>query len=155
MTRSGWRHALRATPPILDDALRRIRGATPRYIPIVGEPGSLAAVTTPGALDGWYSTVPAGAVFDNRMAAADVVGIAMTSAKHGAGKIAAPLLVCVSKRETLANPCHAEDVGRRAVHGTVRHYDGDHFQIYHPPLVARLLADQIRFLQEHLHVINR
>jgi hypothetical protein len=34
----------------------------------------------------------------------------------------------------------------------VRHYDGDHFQIYHPPLLSALLADQATFLQEHLGV---
>ncbi|OJZ70323.1 alpha/beta hydrolase [Mycobacterium paraffinicum] len=152
LTRSGSRAAVRATPAILDDVLRRMRGAAPRYVPIVAEPGSLAAVTSPGALDGWYSTVPAGATFDNRIAAADVIGIGMTSAKRGAHKIAAPLLVCVSDRETLMNPRHAADVGHRAPYGVVRHYDGDHFQIYHPPLLAELLADQTRFLLERLHV---
>jgi uncharacterized protein len=154
LTRSGWRPAARLTPAILDDVLRRTRGAEPRYVPIVGELGSRAAVTIAGALDGWYSTVPPGASFDNRMAAADVIGIAVTSAKSRALKITAPLLVCVSARETLMDPHHAEEVGRRAPRGEVRHYDGDHFQIYHPPLVAKLLADQTRFLQEHLNVQN-
>lgn len=154
LIRSGWRPAIRMTPAILGDSLRRMRGAGRRYIPIVGEPGSLAAVSTPGALDGWYSTVPPGGTFDNRMAAADVLGIAVTSAKHLAPKITAPLLVCISQRETLIAPRHAEGVGRRAPRGVVRHYDGDHFQIYHPPLVAKLLADQTRFLREHLDVKN-
>ncbi|MGD1239714.1 alpha/beta hydrolase [Mycobacterium seoulense] len=152
LARNGWRLALRATPAILDDVFRRRWGAAPRYVPIVGEPGSLAAVTIPGALAGWYSTVPAGTTFDNRIAAADVIGIGVTSAKHGAARIAAPLLVCVSARETLMNPRHAADVGHRAPYGVVRHYDGDHFQIYHPPLLGELLADQTQFLQEHLNV---
>jgi uncharacterized protein len=151
LTRGGWRPAVRLTPPILDDLLRRMRGAEPRYVPIVGEPGSCAAVTLAGALDGWYSTVPPGARFDNRMAAADVIGIAVTSAKGRAMKITAPLLVCVSAQETLMDPHHAEEVARRATRGVVRHYDGDHFEVYHPPLVAKLLADQARFLQEHLN----
>ncbi|MGA9361869.1 MAG: hypothetical protein WBW75_28895 [Mycobacterium sp.] len=47
---------------------------------------------------------------------------------------------------------HAEDVARRAPRGIARHYDADHFAIYHPPLVADLLADQTAFLREHLHV---
>ncbi|WP_231985036.1 alpha/beta hydrolase [Mycobacterium sp. E796] len=152
LTRGGWRPALRATPAILDDVRRRIRGTAPRYVPIVAEPGRLAAVTIPGALDGWYSTVPTGATFDNRIAAADIVGIALSSAKRGAAKIAAPLLVCVSARETLMDPRHAADVGHRAPYGVVCHYDGDHFQIYHPPLLAELLADQTQFLLEHLNV---
>jgi hypothetical protein len=50
------------------------------------------------------------------------------------------------------DPRHAEDVARLAPLGVARHYDGDHFQIYHPPLLTDLLADQTAFLQEHLDV---
>ena len=152
LSRMSWRSALRLTPAIADDALRRAGGAQPRYVPMLGEPGSYAAITIAGALDGWNSTVPPGGTFDNRIAASDVFGIAVTSAKARAAKISAPLLVCVSQRETLMDPRHAEDVGRRAAKGVVRHYDGDHFQVYHPPLLAEILADQTRFLQEHLGV---
>jgi hypothetical protein len=86
------------------------------------------------------------------MAAMDVLGIATSSAKRGAAKIKAPLLVCVSRRETLMDPGHAEGVAAAAPRGVARHYDGDHFQIYHPPLLSALLADQTAFLQEHLGV---
>jgi pimeloyl-ACP methyl ester carboxylesterase len=150
--RGGLRPVLRLTPAIVGDALRRARGAGRRYVAIVGRPGSLAAVTVAGALDGWYSTVPPGGTFDNRMGATDAIGIALTSAKRGATKIKAPLLVCVSRRETLMDPRHTEDIAAAAPRGVVRHYDGDHFRIYHPPLLSELLADQTAFLQEHLGV---
>ena len=152
MSRSGWRSVLRTTPAIAEDALRRACGAGHRYVPIVGKPGSLAAVTVAGALEGWYSTVPPNGAFDNRMAAADALGITLTSAKRSAAKISAPLLVCVSVRETLMDPRHAADVARSAPRGVARLYHGDHFQIYHRPLVAELLADQTAFFQTHLHV---
>jgi uncharacterized protein len=155
LRRGGFRPIVRLTPAVVDDAVRRVRGLGPRHVPIVGEPGSLAAVTVRGALDGWYSTVPPGCAFDNRLGATDVVGIALTSAKRRAAKIAAPLLVCVSRREALMDPRHAEDIGHAAPRGVVRHYDGDHFQIYHPPLLDELLADQTLFLQEHLRVQGR
>lgn len=152
LTRNGVWSALRLTPAIAEDAVRRLVSGSRRYVPIVGRPGDLAAVTSPGALDGWYSTVPPGTAFDNRMAAADVVGIATSSAKRCAKKIEAPLLVCVSARETLMDPRHAEAVGHSAPRGVVRRYDGDHFQIYHPPLLEALLGDQVDFLKEHLNV---
>lgn len=152
LTRNGVRSAVRLTPAIAEDAVRRAFSASRRYVPIVGRPGEVAAVTSPGALDGWYSTVPPGTEFDNRVAAADVIGIATSSAKRCSKKIEAPLLVCVSQRETLMGPRHAEDIGRSAPRGVVRHYDGDHFQIYHPPLLEALLADQVAFLKEHLNV---
>jgi len=104
-----------------------------------------------GAEAGWNSTVDPGGSFDNRIAASCVVEIAVTSAKRAARGIRAPLLVCVSQRETLMDPRHAEEVARRAPRGIAGHYDGDHFQIYHPPLLNDLLADQTAFLREHLH----
>jgi pimeloyl-ACP methyl ester carboxylesterase len=152
LRRGGIRPVMRLTPAIVADALRRLRRAGRTYVPIVGKPGGLAAVTVAGALDGWYSTVPPGCTFDNRMAAMDVLGIAPRSAKRGAANIKAPLLVCVSRRETLMDPRHAEDVAAAAPRGVARHYDGDHFQIYHPPLLSALLVDQTAFLQEHLGV---
>jgi hypothetical protein len=75
-----------------------------------------------------------------------------TSALRHARNITAPLLVCVCDRENLMDPKYAELVARRARRGIARHYDSDHFAIYHPPLVSRVLADQTAFLQEHLDV---
>ena len=144
----------RLTPPILRDLGRRVLGRTPHYIPIVGPAGSAAAVTAPGALEGWNGTVSPGGSFDNRVGASDVAEIAITSAARSASNITAPTLVCVSDRENLMNPQRALDVARRAPRGEARHYDADHFDVYHPPLLARLLADQTDFLRKHLNVEN-
>ncbi|EUA87649.1 hypothetical protein I551_5893 [Mycobacterium ulcerans str. Harvey] len=59
---------------------------------------------------------------------------------------------CAFPPETLMDPRHAEVRGRAAPRGIARHYDGDHFEIYHRPLVDSLLADQTAFLREYLHV---
>jgi acetyl esterase/lipase len=150
--RLGPRAMMRLTPAIIEDSVRAAVGRGRRYVPIVGPAGSLAAVTVPGAEDGWYSTVDPGGGFDNRVAAANTIGIALTSAKRAARRIAASLLVCVSSRETLMDPRHAVDVGRSAPRGEVRYYDGDHFEIYHPPLLDELLTDQTAFLRRHLRV---
>lgn len=150
--RLGLTAMVRMTPAIIDDAIRVGLGRGRRYVPIVGPPGSLAIVTVPGAKDGWNSTVDPGGNFDNRVTAANAVGIAVTSAKRTARNISAPLLVCVSQRETLMDPRHAEDVAHRAPRGQMRHYDGDHFEIYHRPLLDELLIDQTAFLRKHLHV---
>jgi hypothetical protein len=109
-------------------------------------------VTVDGAETGWNSTVPPGGSFDNRIAAADAVTMVTTSALRHARNITAPLLVCVCDRENLMDPKYAELVARRARRGIARHYESDHFAIYHQPLVSRVLADQTAFLQEHLDV---
>jgi hypothetical protein len=123
-----------------------------RYVPIIGPPGSLAMVTVADAESGWQSTVPPGGQFDNRIAAAGAVAMVTTSALRHSRQVHAPLLVCVCDQETLMDPGYAALVARRAPLGVARHYDSDHFAIYHPPLVSRVLADQTAFLQEHLGV---
>jgi pimeloyl-ACP methyl ester carboxylesterase len=150
--RLGLRAALRLTPAITEDLLRRATRRGRRYVPIVGPPGGFAMVTVAGAEDGWNSTVPAGGDFDNRMAAADLLAMVTTSALRHARTVTAPLLVCVCDRETLMDPGYAELVAHRAPRGVARHYDSDHFTIYHPPLVGQVLADQTAFLREHLDV---
>jgi hypothetical protein len=85
---------------------------------------------------------------------ANTIGIALTSAKRAARRISAPLLVCVSRRETLIDPRHAKDVARNAPRGEARCYDGGHFDIYHQPLLGNLLTDQTAFLRRHLRVGN-
>jgi pimeloyl-ACP methyl ester carboxylesterase len=150
--RLGLLATLRITPAIVHDALRVMTRRGRRYVPIVGPPGSLAMVTVAGAESGWNSTVPAGGHFDNRIAAADAVAMVTTSALRHARNVTAPLLVCVCDGETLMDPRYAELVARRAPRGVARHYDSDHFAIYHSPLVNQVLADQTAFLQEHLDV---
>ncbi|WP_242660520.1 alpha/beta hydrolase [Mycobacterium kubicae] len=152
LRRIGLASALRVGPAILEDAVRVALGRGRRYIPIVGQPGTVAAVTVAGAAEGWDSTVDPGGSFENRIAASNVVEIAVTSAKRAARSIKAPLLVCVSQRETLMDPRHAEDAARRAPRGVARYYDGDHFEIYRQPLLAQLMADQTAFLKKHLRV---
>ncbi|WP_179472594.1 alpha/beta hydrolase [Mycolicibacterium vinylchloridicum] len=148
----GLGAVLRLTAPIVDDVGRRLLGRTPHYVPIVGPPGAPAAVTAPGALEGWNSTVSPGGSFDNRVGASDIAEIALTSATRTASRITAPALICVSDRETLMDPRRAADIARRAPRGEARHYDADHFDVYHPPLLAQLLADQTDFLRKHLNV---
>jgi fermentation-respiration switch protein FrsA (DUF1100 family) len=150
--RLGLLAALRLTPAITEDLVRLIARRGRRYVPIVGPPGSLAMVTVAGAESGWSSTVPPGFAFDNRIVAADAVAMVMTSATRHARHIDAPLLVCVCDRENLMDPAYAALVARRAPRGVARRYDSDHFAIYHPPLLPRVLADQTAFLQEHLGV---
>lgn len=146
----GIRDALRLTPAIVDDVVRALLRRGRRHVPIVGRPGTDALVTVPGAEDGWRSTVPAGTAFDNRITAVDAALLITRSALRHAATVQAPLLVCVCDDETLMDPRYAEAVAERAPHGIARHYASDHFAIYHPPLVRRVLDDQLAFLKEHL-----
>ncbi|MCW2785398.1 MAG: hypothetical protein JWP74_1915 [Marmoricola sp.] len=149
---SGLVPVLQLAPVILTDAGRAALGMSRRYVKIVGEPGDRAIVGAPGAKDGWDSTVSPGGSFVNEITAASALGLVTTTATRHARRVRAPLLVCVSDNEGLMSPRHAITVADRAPRGERRHYPLDHFEVYHPPALASLLADQTAFLSRHLRV---
>ncbi|MEV3962520.1 alpha/beta fold hydrolase [Nocardia sp. NPDC050193] len=150
VARAGVRHLLRFTFPIVSDLARAALRLPRRYVPLVGEPGSRAFVTAPGALAGWGSVTPPGYRFDNRITAASGLGMLFYNAASAAPRARCPLLVCACERENLIDPAIAGRVAARAPRAVLKHYDADHFTVYHPPAVDRIVADQIDFLTEHL-----
>lgn len=147
---AGLLHLARFTGPILSDLARGAFGLARRYVSIVGRPGELAFVTMPGAYEGWMSVVPPGVTFDGRITAGAGLSMLFYDAAAQARKVRCPLLVCVSERENLMNPAIAVRVARDAPKGIALHYPTDHFEVYHPPFVERIVADQIAFLRRHL-----
>ena len=147
---SGVGNIVGLTGPIVSDALRAITRRPRRYVRIVGRPGEVAFVNLPGAFVGWHSVMPEGFEFDNRVAAAAALSMLPYDAAAKAGKIACPLLVCVSDNETLMDPAIAVRTAARAPRGVAIHYPADHFEVYHPPLLEQLLGDQIEFFRTHL-----
>lgn len=147
---SGFAHLMRFTVPILSDLVRGALGLGRHYVQIVGRPGELAFVNRPGAFEGWMSVVPEGVVFDGRIAAGAAIGMLFYDAASQADRVRCPLLVCVSDREDLMDPEIALEVARRAPRGEAVRYPTDHFEVYHPPFVDRIVGDQIAFLVRHL-----
>lgn len=152
---SGRRIALAAGPrallgfigPILDDLARAALRRPRRYLKIVGRPGERAFVTAPGALEGWNSLVSEGSMFDNRVPAAAALDMLRYHAEADLPGVRSPLLVCVSDHENLIDPAGVPLAAARAPRAEIRHYPGDHFQVYHGELRARMVADQLTFLR--------
>ncbi len=147
---AGLGHVMKLAVPITSDLLRATFRLPRRYIPIVDDPGTEAVVTVPGAKDGWYGMMPEGVSFDNRVTAAVGAELVMLNASRKAAKIQVPLLVCVSDHETLMDPRIAARSAQNAPKGKALHYPADHFEVYHAPLVDRIIADQTAFLSRNL-----
>ncbi|MDY7104946.1 MAG: alpha/beta fold hydrolase [Actinomycetota bacterium] len=147
---SGVRPMAGLVPSVLRDAARVFTRRRRHYVAIVGDPGERALVTVPGARAGWESVVPDGHRFDNRVAAAAGLEMMVSTEARSAHRVSCPLLVCVSDRETLMSPRTVAKVAERAPQGTANHYDADHFDVYHPPLVDRMIRDQVTFLTSTL-----
>lgn len=148
--RLGLVHMARLAWPIASDAVRLLLGLKPYYIPLVVEPGEFGMIDTKGARAGWYSIMPGGMNWDNRVGAAIGIDMLTYRAIAYAGRIGCPFLVCVSDKENLMNPKIAARAARRAPKGKAIHYPADHFEVYHPPLVEKIVADQIDFLRRTL-----
>jgi len=141
---------LRLAAAGLRDTWRGRRGRPPFEIPIVGPPGSLAALTTPDSMPGYLALLPPGTLWRNAVAARVVLQLPRYRPAAKAAQIRSPLLVCVADQDALAPPGPAIEVAARASRGTVKHYACQHFEIYLGALFERTVADQTAFLTEHL-----
>jgi pimeloyl-ACP methyl ester carboxylesterase len=119
-------------------------------MPIVGQPGERAFVTTTGAEDGWRSLMPTGFVFDNAMMPSLALSMLRYRPARLARKITCPLLVTVSERETLMDPAIAIRAAAHAPRGRALLADADHFDVYYSPLFDHLVAEHATFLRQHL-----
>src|SRR3954470_12371506 len=147
---AGPRNALRLTVAGLRDEATRLLGRPPYTISIVGPPGSVAAINSPGAEEGYRALFPQGAEFRNEVAARIGLRIASYRPIRHAATITCPWLVCVADGDVVTPPRPALKAAGLAPRGEARRYEGAHFEIYLGELFERIVADQIEFLERHL-----
>ncbi len=147
---AGPRNSLRLTAAGLRDAARALRGREPYYAPIVGRPGTLAAMNSPDALPGYSAMYPEGFDWRNEYAARVGLTIAGYSPGRNAGEVVCPLMVAVGTRDVVTPPEPARKAARRARLGELVEYDAGHFDVYRGEHFDRAVGDQLRFLSRHV-----
>jgi fermentation-respiration switch protein FrsA (DUF1100 family) len=146
---AGPRNSLRLTAAGLRDEARRITGRSPYTMPIVGPPGTLAAMTQPDAEPGYRALFEPGAEFRNEVAARIALRIGTYRPIARTREIACPWLIAVCDRDTVTPTEPALRAAARAGRAEVRHYDCGHFDIYVGEWFERTVADQVDFLRRH------
>jgi pimeloyl-ACP methyl ester carboxylesterase len=142
--------SLRLTAKGLAD-LRAHRSSRPRVmIPATGNPGEVAAMTSPDAVPGFESIVPAGSRHVNSVAAAVVLDTLAWRPGAKAGSIACPLLVQVGTEDAITPPQPAAKAAARAPKGELRRYACGHFDVYSGQWFEQVAADQVAFLERSL-----
>ncbi len=116
----------------------------PRLVPVVGAPGTVAAMTSPGADAGFKAIVGPESLWHNTFAARLMLRFPFYRPGRKTSEIRMPLLVCVCETDTTTPPGSTIKAAHRAPRGELRRYPYDHFDIYHDP---RVKADQIDFLR--------
>lgn len=146
---SGWKSVLKLTAFALQDTLRGLVGSEPKYVPIAGEPGSLAAMTAPDAEDGIRRF--AADNFINSMSARMLMTLGMYRPIQRAGRIRCPVLLQLCLRDTVTPTAAAYRTATRLADlATLKTYDAGHFDIYQGAMQDAFSRDQISFLDHML-----
>jgi fermentation-respiration switch protein FrsA (DUF1100 family) len=133
----------------LRDAFRSLTRRRPHYLPVVGEPGSAAVITSPGAVEGYHAL--AGPTWRNQVTARTALEVAFNRPTRFASRVRFPLLVQIGDNDAVAPPAAAHRAADKAGrHATVRTYPVDHFDVYDGQWQQQALADQLTFLRRHL-----
>jgi pimeloyl-ACP methyl ester carboxylesterase len=137
---------LQATAEGLADQLGALASRPPRYIPVVGDPGTFAVMSTPDAKQGFEALVPQSTRWENRVAARIALRIGAYSPGRSAAKLACPALFCVCDQDSVAPAQKTIKLVSQAPHGEVKRYPIGHFDIYVGEWFERAVADQTEFL---------
>lgn len=147
---TGRANIARLMRPAMADAARALIGAAPVTVPVVGPPGSTAAMNTPDAEPGYRALLEPDLPWDNRVAARFGLTLGAYRPVRHAERIAIPVLLCVAEHDSVAPPEPSLAVASRAPHAELVRYPIGHFDIYRGEPFERALADQLAFLQRAL-----
>jgi pimeloyl-ACP methyl ester carboxylesterase len=148
MRHAGPGPVLRVTAHGVWDALRGALGLSPHTLPIVGPPGSLAAMSTPDAEAGVASI--ATETFRNQVAARIFLGMGIYRPVRSARDVRCPLLLQICEGDVVVPVEPSEEVARLAPRSEVIQYPSGHFAVYLGADFERAVADQLAFFRRHL-----
>lgn len=131
------------------DAVGAARGRPPHYIPVVGPPGTVAALSSGEAEPGYRAI--AGPTWRNEILARAVLQEGRNRAVSRIGELNCPILIQIAAEDSIAPPKGARAAAWRAKgRSEVREYPCNHFAIYVGRWREKAIADQLHFLRRHL-----
>jgi fermentation-respiration switch protein FrsA (DUF1100 family) len=146
----GLAAAARLTRAGLQDGARGLAKRPPLFIPAAGEPGTLAAMTSPEALPGFRGMDRPGSNWRNRFAARLMLTVGMHRPWSKFAALRMPVLVCVCDRDQTTPPEPAARAAESSPNAELRRYPIGHFEIYVEPHFEQVVSDQTEFLVRNL-----
>lgn len=148
---AGIGQLLKLTGHALRDIAGALLGREPHLIPVVGPPGSLAAITAEGAETGYRSIM--GPTFRNEMCARGALLIPLNRPVTAASRLRAPIFLVVAADDNIAPPAAVRAVAAKAGAGSeILELPSGHFDIYTGEMFERSAAAQVAFLERTLRV---
>lgn len=144
---AGAGQLLRLTGHALRDGVNKVLRRPAHTMRIFGQPGELAAMTSPDSASGYGGIItPA---FVNELPARSILPIMLNRPVRSAPKLRMPVLLVVAAADSVAPPAAVEKVARR-VGGPVQveRFDVGHFDIYLGEVFERSVAAQVAFVEQ-------
>jgi dienelactone hydrolase len=146
----GAVNVARLTIAGLRDQLGALAGRRPHYVAAVGDPGALAAMTTPDSKPGMEALIPEETRWENRVSARIALRLATYRPGRRAPFISCPVLGCVCDDDSLAPAERTVALLNKAPRSEIKRYPIGHFEIYVGEWWERAVGDQTEFLRRHL-----
>lgn len=123
-------------------------GISPHMIPIVGEPGSFAFMTAPGAFEGYGSMVKESELFINGICARSLLMLQGPNPIKTVQLVECPVLLLICEHDnTVAPDSYTEVAQILGDKATLVKYPIGHFDIYHGDNFNKAVAEQVKFIQ--------
>lgn len=148
--RGGLGSLARATAAGVRDLAGAALGKEPYRIPVAGEPGDLAVVNAPRALEGYASLVPEDEEWSNRCPARIVLSTMVDRPIRRADEIQAPVLVVEAEHDEVLPSGPVRRLVEKLTEVDHEAYPIGHFEAYHGEAFERIVERQRAFLREHL-----
>lgn len=145
------RHTLRLSIAALRDLVRMATGRAPFNVPIVGLPGSLAIMNTPGSWEGYRSLIPEGSSWVNACPARAVPATAFYRPIRHARRVRCPVLIVMATRDELIPSWSVKNEAARLRDAELVVFDGGHFDPYKGSCFEEVVAKEQSFLATHCH----
>jgi fermentation-respiration switch protein FrsA (DUF1100 family) len=147
---AGFLQNIRLGTAAWRDMANMILRRNPYYVPSVGRPGDLAAMTAPDVVEGVKRLYPQGFEPDERVAARIFLSVAFYSPGRLAKRLGVPWLVQVAANDLTTPSKPTIKAAGKAPKGELIIYECGHFDLYVPPRFQQTVGDQIRFLKKCL-----
>lgn len=142
--RNRIRHMAKITACALLDAAYARMGHARYTLPVVGDPGEMAVLTSPDSKAGYLRIAPPD--WTNAITLDWMLSLARYRPNLAAAKLPCPTLFCIATQDVVVPPSAVEDAARRAgSKAVVKRYAAGHFDIYVPPVFNEVIADQTAF----------
>jgi dienelactone hydrolase len=150
LTRVGLRDMARSSMAAWRDLFRMLTLRRPYCIPVLGDPGTVACITTPGAKTGYLSMIPERSTWKNECPARIGFTMALYRPITVARKVKCPVLIIMGEKDSLHPPAPIEKAASMMGKAELVKMPIGPFDPYAGEWFEKAVELEARFLKEHL-----